>query len=98
MEQATDVPDRSAYTRLEQLPNVGPAVAGDLRQLGIATPADLLNRDPYALYDDLCRATGRRHDPCMLDTFIAVVRFMAGDPRQPWYAYTAERKAARPDC
>jgi predicted GIY-YIG superfamily endonuclease len=32
--------------RLEDIPNVGPAVAGDLRQLGIATPAGLPGRDP----------------------------------------------------
>src|ERR1700758_3501728 len=49
---------------LEDIPNVGPAVAADLRQLGI-TPGELLGRDPYAMYDDLCRITGQRHDPCL---------------------------------
>jgi predicted flap endonuclease-1-like 5' DNA nuclease len=33
---------------LEDIPNVGPAVAADLRRLGITAPADLLGRDPYA--------------------------------------------------
>ena len=47
----------------------------------------------YAVrYDDLCRVTGKRHDPCMLDTFIAAVRFMGGEPAKPWWKYTAERK------
>jgi predicted GIY-YIG superfamily endonuclease len=78
--------------RLEDIPNVGPAVAGDLRQLGIATPAGLPGRDPYALYDELCRITGQRHDPCLLDTFIAAVRYMEGAPKTPWWKYTAERK------
>ena len=78
--------------RLEDIPNVGPAVAADLRQLGIATPAGLPGRDPYALYDELCRITGQRHDPCVLDTFIAAVRYMEGAPRRPWWKYTAERK------
>ena len=77
---------------LEDIPNVGPAVAADLRRLGITAPADLLGRDPYALYEDLCQKTGQRHDPCLLDTFIAAVRFMAGGPKKPWWAYTAERK------
>ena len=77
---------------LEDIPNVGPAVAADLRRLGITAPADLLGRDPYALYEDLCEITGQRHDPCLLDTFIAAVRFMAGGPKQPWWTYTAERK------
>jgi hypothetical protein len=83
---------RSEFTALEQLPNVGPAVAADLRVLGIMSPADLGGRDPYALYEKLCRVTKQRHDPCLLDTFIAVVRFMEGEPAKPWWAYTAERK------
>jgi pathogenicity locus Cdd1 protein len=85
-------PVRSALTQLEQLPNVGPAVAGDLRLLGVARPQDLIGRDPYAMYEELCRKTQQRHDPCLLDTFIAAVRFMAGEPARPWWAYTAERK------
>jgi predicted GIY-YIG superfamily endonuclease len=78
--------------RLEDIPNVGPAVAADLRRLGITSPAGLPGRDPYALYDELCRITGKRHDPCLLDTFIAAVRYMEGAPRKPWWNYTAERK------
>jgi predicted GIY-YIG superfamily endonuclease len=80
--------------RLEDIPNVGPAIAADLRQLGITTPAELPGRDPYVLYDDLCRLTGHRHDPCLLDTFLAAVRYMEGAPKKPWWAYTAERKRA----
>lgn len=78
--------------RLEDIPNVGNAVAADLRQLGITEPADLLGHDPYTMYDELCRLTGQRHDPCLLDTFIAAVRFMEGEPKKPWWKYTAERK------
>ena len=77
---------------LEDIPNIGPAVAADLRQLGITTPDDLPGRDPYVLYDDLCRITGQRHDPCLLDTFIAAIRYMEGSPKKPWWSYTAERK------
>jgi len=78
--------------RLEDIPNVGPAIAADLRRLGITTPSELPGRDPYPMYDDLCRITGQRHDPCLLDTFIAVVRYMEGGPKKPWWKYTAERK------
>jgi hypothetical protein len=42
----------------------------------------------------MCRVTNQRHDPCLLDTFIAAVRFMDGEPARPWWAYTAERKRA----
>src|SRR5713101_8341028 len=78
--------------RLEDIPNVGAAIAADLRQLAIASPGELVGRDPFAMYDDLCRITGQRHDPCLLDTFIAAVRFMEGAPKKPWWEYTAERK------
>ena len=83
---------REDIARLEDVPNVGPVVAADLRQLGIRSPGELSGLDPYAMYDDLCRLTGQRHDPCLLDTFIAAVRYMEGGPKQPWWAYTAERK------
>jgi hypothetical protein len=79
---------------LEDLPNVGKAIAADLRAIGIDRPAQLKRRSPYALYDKLNRVTGVRHDPCVLDTFIAAVRFVAGDAPRPWWAYTAERKRA----
>jgi hypothetical protein len=91
--RSTDV-SRSEFTKLEQLPNVGPAVAADFKLLGVTRPQDLIGRDPYALYDELCRVTKQRHDPCLLDTFIAAVRFMGGEPAKPWWSYTTERKRA----
>ena len=77
---------------LEDLPNVGASIAADLRAAGIRQPWQLKRKDPYALYDRLNRVTGLRHDPCVLDTFIAVVRFVRGGPPRPWWAFTAERK------
>lgn len=82
--------------RLEELPNVGRAVAADFRRLGIGTPDEIRGRDPYMLYHDLCRATHALVDPCMLDTFIAVVRYVDGGPAKPWWHYTAERKRVFP--
>jgi hypothetical protein len=79
--------------RLEQLPNIGPALAADLRQLGIEHPRELAGRDAFALYQALCAHTGKRQDPCVLDTFIAAVDFMGGAEPRPWWTYTAERKA-----
>jgi hypothetical protein len=78
--------------QLEQLPNIGPSIAADLRRIGVHTPADLPGRDPYALYQQLGAATGKRQDPCVLDTFIAAVDFMRGGEPRPWWAYTAQRK------
>ncbi len=78
--------------RLEDVPNVGKAIAADLRYLGIEAPSDLAGRNPYELYDTLCARTGMRHDPCLLYTFIAAVRYVEGGPKLPWWAFTAERK------
>lgn len=79
--------------RLEQLPNIGPSIAADLRLIGVQYPRELAGRDALQLYRDLCAATGKRQDPCVLDTFIAAVDFMRGAEPRPWWAYTAERKA-----
>jgi hypothetical protein len=78
--------------RLEQLPNIGTSIAANLRLLGVREPADLATQDPFALYQALCRATGQRQDPCVLDTFMAACDFMRGAEPRPWWAYTAERK------
>ena len=84
--------NRATTTRLTDLPNIGRASAADLVLLGIATPGDLVGRDPYRMFDELCAATGVRQDPCVLDVFMAAVDFMRGAPARPWWAYTAERK------
>jgi hypothetical protein len=80
-------------TALEQLPNIGPAMAADLRAIGIRHPQELASRDAYALYRALCKHTGMRQDPCVLDTFMAATHFMRGAAPAPWWAYTAQRKA-----
>ncbi|MEO8755686.1 MAG: helix-hairpin-helix domain-containing protein [Casimicrobiaceae bacterium] len=79
---------------LEDLPNVGKAVAADFRRIGVRTPRELHGRDPYALYAALNRATGTRHDPCVLGTFIATVRYVEGALARQWWKYTAQRKRA----
>jgi hypothetical protein len=89
---STKANGRRDVSRLEEIPNIGPAIAADLRQLGITLPTDLVGRDPYAMYEELCHQTGQRHDPCLLDTFISAVRYMEGEPKKPWWKYTGERK------
>jgi DNA transformation protein len=78
--------------RLTDIPNIGKAMAADLVGLGIATPADVKRMDPYKAYDALRDAMGRRHDPCVLDTFMAAHDFMNGGPAQPWWHFTEQRK------
>ena len=83
---------RSRTRRLVDLPNIGPASAADLRLLGIREPADLVGRDPWVMYEQLCEMTACRQDPCMLDVFISVTRFMSGQEPRPWWDFTEERK------
>ena len=91
-------PDRATVTRLEELPNIGKAIAADLHTIGIEQPQQLIGRDAFALYDLLCAQTGTRHDPCVLDVFMAVIHFMKGEEPLPWWAFTAERKKKLPYC
>lgn len=78
--------------RLQDIPNIGPSIAGDLRALGIVQPSQLAGLDPYELYDRSNALVGLRQDPCLCDVFIAAVRFMEGSPPHVWWHYTAERK------
>ncbi len=78
--------------RLEDIPNIGPSIAGDLRAIGIDAPLQLVGQDPYDLYRRSNAVAGLRQDPCLIDCFISAVRFMEGAPARPWWKYTAERK------
>ena len=84
--------ERALVRKLTDLPNVGAATAGDLRLLGIDAPSQLIGKSAFAMYDELCALTGARHDPCVIDVFMSVTRFMAGDAPRPWWDYTEERK------
>ncbi|MDQ6808668.1 MAG: helix-hairpin-helix domain-containing protein [Verrucomicrobiota bacterium] len=77
---------------MEAIPNIGRSIANDLRLIGITEPRQLVGRDPRSLYLKLCKKTGVRQDPCVLDTFVSAVRFMEGAPALPWWYYSAKRK------
>ena len=79
--------------KLEHIPNVGPRIAADFQMLGILKPTDLKSKDPMKLYEQLNRQTGMRHDPCVLDTFMAAIDFMNGGRAKPWWKFTTKRKS-----
>lgn len=85
--------DRASVRKFTDLPNVGPAMAADLRLLGYASPRELAGQCPFAMYWRLCDITGLRHDPCVIDVFMSVVAFVDGGPPRPWWEFTAQRKA-----
>lgn len=92
MKKAIHATDRMAIGELQELVNVGPAIARDLKRIGISTPQMLIGKDPYELYRQLCICDGIRHDPCVIDCLISVVDFMNGNPPRQWWDYTAKRK------
>ncbi|KRG75408.1 mitomycin resistance protein [Stenotrophomonas ginsengisoli] len=85
--------DRNHLLRLTDLPNVGPACEKDLRLIGIRVPAQLRGRDAYDMYAQLCLRTGVLHDPCVIDVFLSITHFLAGEAAQPWWAFSAQRRA-----
>lgn len=86
--------DRTRVRKLTDLPNIGPAAKKDLELLGIRRPEDLLGKCPLEMFYELCDRTDSCHDPCVIDVFMSVTRFMAGEPPRPWWTFTEERKAA----
>ena len=85
-------PDRETVTDLEKLPNIGKAIAAELRLIGIQSPRELIGKDPFQLYDELCDRSGKKYDPCVLDVIMSVIHFMEGGKALPWWSFTAERK------
>lgn len=84
---------RGKVRRFTDLPNIGPAAARDFEVLGFSGPEQLRGADPLELYRSLCIATGTRQDPCVLDVFMSVTTFLDGGPAEPWWHFTAQRKA-----
>jgi Pathogenicity locus len=77
---------------LLELANVGPAVVRYLERVGITQTSQLAGRDAVEIYEEMCAVSGRRHDPCLLDTVMSAVEQADGGPARPWWHYTAQRK------
>ena len=78
-------PQRTEIRRLTDIPNVGPATTLALNRLGISKPLQLIGQDPYALHRQLSQLRGQSIDPCLIDVFIAAIRFMEGGPARKWW-------------
>ena len=82
--------------QLKDLVSIGPAMLRDFAMLGVCNVAELARQEPREMYERLCRLTGQRQDPCVLDTFCAAVA-QARDPELPpaqrqWWYWSRERK------
>lgn len=85
-------PNRETVSKLDKLPNIGKVMAADLLLIGIEHPQELIGKDPFKLYDVLCKMTKSQHDPCVIDVFMSAVDFMEGGEPRPWWSFTPERK------
>ena len=76
--------------RLKDLRGIGRAMLGDFEILGVNSVEQLAEKDPDELYHRLSRLTGKRQDPCVLDTFRCAVAqardpLLAEEKRDWWY-------------
>ncbi|MBU0946675.1 MAG: helix-hairpin-helix domain-containing protein [Proteobacteria bacterium] len=85
-------PDREQVTRLDELPNIGKAMAASLQLIGIDHPRKLIGKEAVELYKELCARSGKKQDPCVLDVFMAAIHFMEGGEPLPWWSFTDKRK------
>jgi hypothetical protein len=88
-----------AKRELGQLVSIGPAMLRDFELLGVRSVVQLARRSPERMYRKLCRITGERQDPCVLDTFSAAIA-QARDPLLPpeqcqWWYWSRRRKMTR---
>lgn len=87
----------SPVRQLRDLTSIGPAMLGDFEKLGVRSVPQLARHDAQDLYEKLCRLTGQRQDPCVLDTFTCAVA-QARDPHLPsaqkqWWYWSRIRKS-----
>ncbi|WP_407355116.1 helix-hairpin-helix domain-containing protein [Methanolobus sp. WCC5] len=65
------------------IPGVGKKIADDLWNLGIRSVAELKDKEPEELYQQLCDFQGMHVDRCMLYVFRCAVYFASNDEHDP---------------
>ncbi len=84
--------NRNNVLNLIDIPNVGKATIRYLNIVGVNAPFDLIGQNPYSMFEELCKITGKQFDPCLADVFVSAVKYMEGAPERKWWYYTDERK------
>jgi uncharacterized protein YktB (UPF0637 family) len=72
--------------------NVGPAVEAHLVDLGIHAIDQLARQTADELYRRLQRRIGKACDPCLHDTFSAIIHEARTGQKRPWFSFTPARK------
>lgn len=75
---------------LREIPGVGANIEKDLEAIGVRRIADLVGRDPEALYLEDCACKGFTEDRCQLYVFRLAVYYAEHPSRDPeklkwWY-------------
>lgn len=68
---------------LQEIPGVGPSIAGDLHDLGVRRVEDLRGADPGELYQRLCGLRGGPVDRCVLYVFRCAAYYAAHSEHDP---------------
>ncbi len=88
---------REILAQLRQIPGVGRSIAEDLWELDIRSTADLQDKDPEILYQQLCVVQGQKIDRCMLYVLRCAVYYASNTEYQPellkWWNWK-DRKSA----
>ncbi|HEB12234.1 MAG TPA: pathogenicity locus [Actinobacteria bacterium] len=69
---------------LRTIPGVGKNIAQNLVDIGIKKVADLKNRDPETLYENLSVLRGQHIDRCVLYVFRCAVYFASEKQHDPY--------------
>lgn len=85
----------AAADELLGIPGVGPSIARDLHLVGIHRVADLVGKDPEALYRRVETKKHRDQDRCLLYVFRCAVYFASTPRPEPdklkWWNWKDER-------
>lgn len=79
------IPHMNPIKDLQIIPGVGKSIAQDLIDLGIREVADLKQRNPVKLYENLCALKGRPIDRCVLYVFRCAVYFASTKKHNPHF-------------
>jgi predicted flap endonuclease-1-like 5' DNA nuclease len=81
---------------LQTIPGVGPSIAQDLREIGIAKVADLKRADPEELYRQSNQKRGVVQDRCLLYVFRCAVYYASRPVHEPeklkWWNWKDKRE------
>ena len=90
---------KAAVDELSRVPGVGPSIAADLYRLGIREIAELRDRNPETLYNELCRREGQHVDRCVLYVFRCAIYYASETRHDPellkWWNWKDHGKPKR---